>query len=166
DVAASVSATNRIIRLDAAVDPDGRVRALAWDQIEDVGAYMRAPEPATLYRMHGNLTGAYDINHISVRNRVVVSNKSPTGLNRGFGGPQASGGLERPMRRTPRELKLEAFEVIRRNLVPVGGFPYRTATGGLLDSGNYQQALEMAVRDGGLAQLRARRKEARREGRL
>ena len=33
---ASVSATNRIIRLDAAVDRDGRVRALAWDQIEDV----------------------------------------------------------------------------------------------------------------------------------
>ncbi len=26
------------------------------DQIEDCGAYLRAPEPATLYRMHGNLT--------------------------------------------------------------------------------------------------------------
>ena len=51
--------------LEAAVDPDGRVRALAWDQIEDVGAHIRAPEPATLYRMHGNLTGAYDIRHIS-----------------------------------------------------------------------------------------------------
>ncbi|HSR82094.1 MAG TPA: xanthine dehydrogenase family protein molybdopterin-binding subunit, partial [Hyphomicrobiaceae bacterium] len=163
---ASVSATNRIIRLDAAVDPDGRVRALAWDQIEDVGAYMRAPEPATLYRMHGNLTGAYDIRHICVRNRVVVSNKTPTGLNRGFGGPQVYYALERLMQRIARELKLDTLEVIRRNLVPVGGFPYRTATGGLLDSGNYQLALEIAVRDGGIAELRARREEARREGRL
>jgi len=163
---ASVSATNRIIRLDAAVDRDGRVHALAWDQIEDVGAYMRAPEPATLYRMHGNLTGAYDIRHICVRNRVVVSNKTPTGLNRGFGGPQVYYALERLMQRIARELKLDTFEVIRRNLVPVGGFPYRTATGGLLDSGDYQQALEIAVRDGGIAELRAHREEARREGRL
>ena len=50
--------------------------------------YLRAPEPATLYRMHGNLTGAYDIRHVEVRNRVVLTNKTPTGLNRGFGGPQ------------------------------------------------------------------------------
>ncbi|MGB9208942.1 MAG: molybdopterin cofactor-binding domain-containing protein, partial [Pseudolabrys sp.] len=58
---ASVSATNRVTKLEAAVDADGRVRALSFDQIDDVGAHIRAPEPATLYRMHGNLTGAYDI---------------------------------------------------------------------------------------------------------
>ena len=57
-----------------------RVTALAWDQVEDCGAHMRAPEPATLYRMHGNLTGAYDIRHVTVRNRVVLTNKTPTGL--------------------------------------------------------------------------------------
>jgi 2-furoyl-CoA dehydrogenase large subunit len=163
---ASVSAANRIIRLDAAVDADGRVRALAWDQIEDVGANMRAPEPATLYRMHGNLTGAYDIRHVSVRNRVVVTNKTPTGLNRGFGGPQVYYALERLMQRIARELKLDPLEVMRRNFIPADQFPYRTATGGLLDSGNYQQALEIAVRDGGIDALRARREEARREGLL
>ena len=53
----SVSATNRVDEPEAAVDADGRVRALSYDQIEDVGAHIRAPEPATLYRMHGNLTG-------------------------------------------------------------------------------------------------------------
>src|SRR6202022_617912 len=82
---ASVSATNRVTKLDAAVDQDGRIRALAYDQIKDVGAHIRAPEPATLYRMHGNLTGAYDIRHLKIRNVVVVTNKTPTGLNRGFG---------------------------------------------------------------------------------
>ena len=61
---ASVSATNRLITLEAAVEADGRVTALAWDQVEDVGAHIRAPEPATLYRMHGNLTGAYDIRNV------------------------------------------------------------------------------------------------------
>ena len=76
----SVSATNRVTTLEAAVGGDGRIAALAWDQLEDCGAHLRAPEPATLYRMHGNLTGAYDIRHVKVRNRIVLTNKTPTGL--------------------------------------------------------------------------------------
>ncbi|MFL5064176.1 MAG: xanthine dehydrogenase family protein molybdopterin-binding subunit, partial [Xanthobacteraceae bacterium] len=163
-LAASVCATNRLTRLDAAVEADGRITALAWDQIEDVGAHVRAPEPATLYRMHGNLTGAYDIRHVAVRNRVVLTNKMPSGLNRGFGGPQVYYPLERLMQRIALELKLDPLDVIRRNLVRA--FPYRTATGGILDSGDYARAVETAVRDGGLAELEARRNRARREGRI
>jgi 2-furoyl-CoA dehydrogenase large subunit len=65
-LAASVSATNRVTTLSAAVDARGRIAALDWDQVEDCGAHLRAPEPATLYRMHGNLTGAYDIANVAV----------------------------------------------------------------------------------------------------
>jgi 2-furoyl-CoA dehydrogenase large subunit len=165
-LAASVSATNRVTTLEAAVGSAGRIRALAWDQIEDVGAHIRAPEPATLYRMHGNLTGAYDIRHVLVRNRIVLTNKTPTGLNRGFGGPQVYYALERLMQRIAVELALDPIEVIRRNLIPSGSFPYRTATGGLLDSGDYVKAFETALADGGFAELRARQKAARAERRF
>ncbi len=106
-LSASVSATNRVTTLEAAVDDHGRIVALAFDQLEDTGAYLRAPEPATLYRMHGNLTGAYDIRHVKLRNRIVLTNKTPTGLNRGFGGPQAYYPLERLMQRIAIELKLD-----------------------------------------------------------
>jgi 2-furoyl-CoA dehydrogenase large subunit len=163
---ASVSATNRLITLDAAVEADGRVTALAWDQVEDVGAHIRAPEPATLYRMHGNLTGAYDIPNVSVRNRVVMTNKTPTGLNRGFGGPQVYYALERLMHRVAVELNLDPLDVIRRNLVPSGVFPFRTATGGLLDSGDYPACVAQAVDEGGLAALRETQKQARADGKL
>jgi 2-furoyl-CoA dehydrogenase large subunit len=165
-LAASVSATNRVTELHAAVEADGRVTALAWDQVEDVGAYIRAPEPATLYRMHGNLTGAYDIRHVSVRNRVVLTNKTPTGLNRGFGGPQVYYALERLMQRIAVTLELDPLDVIRRNLVRRDAFPYRTATGGLLDSGDYAGAITTAAEDGGLTELQKRREEARAEGRI
>jgi 2-furoyl-CoA dehydrogenase large subunit len=165
-LAASVSATNRATVLEAAVEPDGRVTALAWDQVEDVGAHIRAPEPATLYRMHGNLTGAYDIRHVAVRNRVVLTNKTPTGLNRGFGGPQVYYALERLMQRIACTLNLDPLEVIRRNLVPKDAFPYRTASGGLLDSGDYAAALDAGARDGGLIELKARRDQARARGEL
>jgi len=163
---ASVSATNRVTQLEAAVDADGRVRALSYDQIEDVGAHIRAPEPATLYRMHGNLTGAYDIRHVTVRNRVVVTNKTPTGLNRGFGGPQMYYALERLMQRVAVELKLDPIDVIRRNLVPAKAFPYRTASGALLDSGDYSHALDVALAEGGFAELKKHRDVARAQGRI
>jgi 2-furoyl-CoA dehydrogenase large subunit len=162
---ASVSATNRVTTLEAAVDRDGRIMALDFDQLEDCGAHLRAPEPATLYRMHGNMTGAYDIRHVKIRNRVVLTNKTPTGLNRGFGGPQAYYPLERLMQRIAVELKLDPLDVIRRNLVPASAMPYRTVTGALLDSGDFGASLDAAVRDGSLGELLARRDAARATGR-
>jgi 2-furoyl-CoA dehydrogenase large subunit len=163
---ASVSATNRATTLSAAVAADGKILALDWDQVEDCGAHLRAPEPATLYRMHGNMTGAYDIPNVKIRNRVVVTNKTPTGLNRGFGGPQVYFALERLVQRIAISLGLDPLDVIKRNLIDAGAFPYRTATGALLDSGNYQEAVARAVAQGRLAELKARRDEARAQGRL
>ena len=138
-------------RLEAAVGSDGRIQALAWDQIEDVGAHIRAPEPATLYRMHGNLTGAYDIRHVLVRNRVVLTNKTPTGLNRGFGGPQVYYPLERLMQRIAVELDLDPIEVIRRNLVPSGcvSLPHRDRRPARFR--RLLEAFETALADGGFA---------------
>src|SRR2546423_15155050 len=115
--------------------------------------------------MHGNRSGAYDIRHLSVRTRVVLTNKTPTGLKRGFGGPQMYFAFERLMQRIAIELGLDPLDVIRRNLVPSNAFPYRTASGGLLDSGDFARAVETAVVDGGLAELRDRQKKARAGGR-
>ena len=100
------SATGRLTKIKASVSSNGLINAIDYDQIDDVGAYLRAPEPASLYRMHGNLSGPYKVKHISCRNRVVVTNKTPTGLNRGFGGPQHYFALERLMKKISDELKL------------------------------------------------------------
>lgn len=163
---AATSATGRSSTIEAAVETDGRIIALRYDQIDDCGAYLRAPEPATLYRMHGCLTGAYGVRHLSVRNRVVLTNKTPTGLVRGFGGPQVYFQLERLVQRIAVELQLDPLHVYRRNLIPAGSFPYSAPAGALIDSGDYQAALELAVREGRLAELVARRDQARMEGRL
>lgn len=163
---AATSATARRLRIEAAVESDGNVLALRMEQTEDCGAYLRAPEPASLYRNHGNSTGAYDISHLAVTNRIVVTNKTPTGLNRGFGGGQLYYGLERLMNRVAVELGLDPLDVIRRNLVAAEAMPHRTASGGLLDSGDYRATLEEAVRDGALDALKARRDAMRAEGRL
>ena len=163
---AATSATNRMTRIEAAVGADGRVAALRLDQLEDCGAYLRAPEPATLYRNHGNLTGPYRIEHLAVTNRVVVTNKTPTGLNRGFGGPQLYYALERLMQRIAVTLDLDPLDVIRRNLVPADVMPYRAAAGAVLDAGDFPATLDHGAREGALDALHAKRDAARAEGRL
>ncbi|MGH8800689.1 MAG: xanthine dehydrogenase family protein molybdopterin-binding subunit, partial [Casimicrobiaceae bacterium] len=160
------SATNRVTRISAAVASDGTIDALDYDQVEDCGAYLRAPEPATLYRMHGILTGAYRVANLHVRNRVVLTNKTPAGLNRGFGGPQVYYALERLVHEIARSLGLDPLDVYRRNFIPAEAMPYPAPAGALIDSGDYHAALDRAVADADLAGLRARRDAARSEGRL
>ncbi len=162
----ATSATNRITTLRAAVREDGVITALGFDQLDDCGGYLRAPEPATIYRMHGNLTGAYKITNLSVRNRIVLTNKTPSGLVRGFGGPQVYFALERLTEKIAREFDLPHMEIIRRNLVRKEDFPYRTASGATLDSGDYHAVLDKVEQSGHLQALMQRREQARAQGRL
>jgi len=163
-VAAS-SGPNRVTVAEAAVTKDGRILALKLDQLEDYGAFLRAPMPGPLYRMHGAATGAYDIANVEVVNRVVLTNKMPSSLIRGFGGPQLYLALERLMQRIAVELKLDPLDVIRRNLIPAEKFPYQTAAGALYDSGDYPRAVATTVGDGRLDALKRLRDEARAAGR-
>lgn len=163
---AANSGPNRLTRIEAATEKNGRITALRLDNLEDYGAYLRAPMPGPLYRMHGATTGAYDIRNLEVTNRVVVTNKMPAGLVRGFGGPQLYLALERMMQHIAVELNLDPLDVIRKNLIPSDQFPYRAAAGALYDSGDYAKAIADTVGDGRLADLLRRRDEAREAGRL
>ena len=163
-VAAS-SGPNRVTAIEAAVTKEGRILGLKLDQLEDYGAFLRAPMPGPLYRMHGAVTGAYDIDNVDVINRCVLTNKMPASLIRGFGGPQLYLAIERLMQRIAVELKLDPLDVIRKNLIPAEKFPYRTAAGALYNSGDYARAVAATVGDGRLDALKKRRDEARAAGR-
>ncbi len=165
-LSAAAHAPNRVTIIEAAVNNDGEITALSFDQLDDYGAFLRAPMPGPLYRMHGILTGAYDIKNLKVTNRVVLTNKCPSSMVRGFGGPQMYFAIERLIQRIAVELGMDALDVTRRNLIPAGVFPYRAAAGAYLDSGDYPKAVDIAVREGGLDELKQRRDAARAEGRL
>jgi 2-furoyl-CoA dehydrogenase large subunit len=163
---AASMATERTSEVEAAFAADGRLLGLRLDLIDEVGAYVRAPEPATLYRMHGCLTGAYDVQDLAVRSRVVVTNRAPSGLNRGFGGPQLYSALERTMHIAARRLGIDPGELARRNLVRAEQMPYRAAAGAVYDSGDYHACFERALELAGYDDLRAEQARARAEGRL
>ena len=165
-LAASSHSTARTTGVQAAFSSTGELVGLRYDVIEDVGAYLRAPEPATLYRMHGSLAGAYRTENVAARNRVVLTNRCPTGLNRGFGGPQLYLALERVLDLAARRLELDPVEVRRRNLIGADDFPYRTPSGALYDSGDYEACLEDALSLAGYEERREEQRAARADGRL
>lgn len=152
----SSSASERVTYISLGMDRHGKIQALKLEQYDDVGAYLRAPEPATLYRCHGNLTGPYQIENLVVENYAVMTNRLPTGLVRGYGGPQLYFPLERMMDIAARRLRLDPAELRRRNLIPARAFPYRTASGGVYDSGDFQAVLDQALTLAGYADFRAK----------
>ncbi|GED33397.1 xanthine dehydrogenase family protein molybdopterin-binding subunit [Brevibacillus centrosporus] len=162
---ASSSGTDRVTWIEAAVKRDGTVTGLRMKMVDSVGAYVRAPEPACLYRTHSNSTGAYRIEHLAMETIAVMTNKSPTGLIRGYGGQQMYFPLERIMHMVATKLGLDPAEVLRRNLIAKEEFPYQTPSGGIYDSGDYRQAFEKLMSMAKYEEFRERQAKARQEGR-
>lgn len=163
---AATSATARRTHIRAAVQANGKIQALDFDQLEDCGAYLRAPEPATLYRMHGCLTGAYDIPNLKVRNRVILLNKTPTGLVRGFGGPQVYFALERLIHKIAHHLGKSYLEIATLNYVKKEQFPFKAAAGAVLDSGDYSRAVSILCNSQQYREMLDRQRESRQTGKL
>ena len=163
---ASSSGTDRVAVRELALKKDGTitgVRAKIW---ENVGAYMRTPEPACTFRPIGNFLGGYHIRNLAIDAYNVTTNKSLTGPNRGYGCQQIYFELERAIDLAAERLKMDPAEIRLKNLIPPDRMPYTSATGGIYDSGDYPQAFRMALEIAGYQNLRKRQAAARAEGRL
>ena len=163
---ASSSAADRADELEAAFTSDGTLLGLRFKNCVNVGAYVRAPEPASVYRMHAASNGCYAVKNISIQNKLVSTNKMPVGLNRGYGGPQFYYGLERMMDLTARKLNIDTAEIRRKNFIPEDQFPYHAPAGAIYDSGNYSEALDLLLKLSNYENIKRRRKQARAAGKL
>jgi len=162
----SASGTDRNSRIEAAISNDGRVHAIRMDIRENVGAYLRAPEPSCVMRSLTTFSGPYRIESGAIEAACVLTNTLPTGLNRGYGGQQYMFSLERLMDAIARETGIDRLDVRRRNFLKVAEFPYLTTTGSYYDSGDYENCLGHALehlRNEGWERTRDR---LRAEGRL
>ncbi len=165
-LSASSSATDRVGMVSAAIGANGELEALRFENICNMGAYIRAPEPASVYRMQATSNGCYRVRNIAVDNTLVVTNQMPTGLNRGFGGPQFFFALERIMDLAAKKLGIDPIELRKRNFIAKDQFPYDAPGGSLMDAGDYQSAVAKLEELSGYPALVARRDAAKAEGRL
>jgi carbon-monoxide dehydrogenase large subunit len=108
--------------------------------------------------------GPYDIAHVEVGYRVVVTNKTPIAAYRGAGRPEATAAIERAMDLFAAEIGMDPAEVRRKNLVPADKFPYQTPCGAHYDSGDYIGALDKVLAGSGYSGLRAEQARRRERG--
>src|SRR5437016_3202345 len=162
---ASSSGTDRVAYREVAAKKDGTVLGMRFKWLDNVGGYIRSPEPGCSFRPTGNFVGPYRFQHLDVEASVVMTNKSLTGPNRGYACGHLYFETEGMMDRLAEKLGLDPVEVRRRNLLRPEQFPYRTPTGGYYDSGDYPAALDKAVHIARYDELRREQAKARAEGR-
>jgi 2-furoyl-CoA dehydrogenase large subunit len=163
---ASSSGTDRVAHRELAAKKDGTVVGMRYRWLDNVGGYIRSPEPGCSFRPTGNFVGPYRFQHLEVDASVVMTNKSLTGPNRGYACGHLYFETERMMDLLAQRLELDPVELRRRNLIAPSQMPYRTPTGGLYDSGDYPAVLDRAVELARYAELRREQVAARAAGRL
>lgn len=155
----AASGTERLTDVEVAVTEDGVIEAIRTDIVEDVGAYLRAPEPSCVMRSLTLYAGPYRIRHGQTRARLVLTNRVPTGLNRGYGGQQHSFTIERIVDAVAHDLGFDVAEIRRRNLLRSDELPFQSAAGTRYDSGDYHRCLELALQQVDYAGVRQRQSE-------
>jgi len=161
---------DQLHEVEIGFDANGCLLALRDEFVMDCGAW----NPVGIgipYNTASHMAGPYKVPNLSVRGRVVATNKVPNAPYRGAGRPEAAQAIERMMDLIARELALEPAEVRRRNMVGPAdmpyavGIPYRDGEPVVYDSGDYPAALAKAIEaSGGVEAFRVRQLAARKRG--
>jgi len=161
DTATTVQAHGTLFELELAADRDGTLRGLRGRVFHDIGANSGAGAgQPVLFTSH--MVSAYKLPALQMDTAVVFTNAAPTGFVRGGGRPLGNYAIERMMNLLAYEVGIDPAELRRRNLIQPGEMPYDThypAGGGstvVYDGGDYPQLLEIALRDIGYEELRAK----------
>ncbi len=130
---------------EMALDAEGRFLAMRVDTVSNLGAYCSEVAgfvPLNTARM---ATGSYAIPTFSARVRGAYTNTMPVDAYRGAGRPEASYLIERLVDACARDLGMEPAEIRRRNFIRSDQMPYRTPSGWLYDTGDFEGHLDRAL---------------------
>jgi aerobic carbon-monoxide dehydrogenase large subunit len=161
----TIHGRGQVGEVQAAVKKDGTLLALRYQVVADIGAYHQLFTPAIPPFTGLMLSGCYKIPAISIQVTAAFTNKMSTDAYRGAGRPEATYVIERLMDRVAQELKIDPVKVRRKNFPQPNEFPFKTATGLAYDSGNYQLALNKALKLAGYERLRREQKRLGSRGR-
>ncbi len=124
-----------------AAKPDGRIVAFRDRMVADIGAVgagggwqmalVAAAVMPTVYKIENCLIDCY----------LATTNKSPWQGIRGYGKEIGNLVVERAVDLLAHELRMAPNDLRRKNLIPSSAFPYRLPSGMMVDSGDYEPAL-------------------------
>src|SRR5258706_11629938 len=111
-----------------------------------------------------NVCGVYRIPLLEVSTKVCFTNTTPVSAYRGAGRPEANYYTERLIDEAAREMKIDRFELRRRNHVKPAEIPYKNAAQMTVDSGDFGAVFEKAIK--AAEGFEERKKQSKARGKL
>ena len=145
---------------------DGTITGIQGTIYANMGAYLSTFAPAIPTYLFGlMLVGPYNIPNVQCKVIGVFTNTTPVDAYRGAGRPEATYVVERMLDRFAAEIGMDPAEVRRKNLIAPFEDGHEVATGVIYDSGDYENALDLALSMIGYDDFRKEQAEARQNGR-
>ncbi len=154
---ATIHGRGQVQYVELAADEHGKLTAVRVRIIGDMGAYLQLVTPgipilgAFLYAGVYDIPKAYDFICTG-----VFTTLTPTDAYRGAGRPEATYAIECAMDALAREMKIDPFELRKRNFIQKEQFPYTAFSGLTYDSGDHLLAADKAAGIADYAGIRAK----------
>ena len=154
---------------EIAADKDGRIKGLRVNVLADHGAFNACAQPTKWPAGFLSIcTGSYDVPIAYVNVDGVYTNKAPGGVayRCSFRVTEAVYVVERMMDVLAQKLGMDKMELRLLNFIKPEAFPYNTALGWEIDSGDYHTALHKVLDAVDYPALVEEQKEKRANGEL
>ena len=150
-----------------AFDADHRITAYRVESLCNLGAYNSFFAQAIQTMLFARvLMGTYDVQTTWLAVKGVYTNTTPVDAYRGAGRPEAIYALERMMDYAARDLRVDPWDLRRKNFIPAANFPYKSATGELYDVGDFHRVLARVEEACDRKGFAARKAASARQGKL
>ena len=135
---------------------DGMIQAMHVKTFANMGGYLSTIAPGIPTTLYGRmLSGCYKVPNIHCEVVGTYTNTAMVDAYRGAGRPEAAFVIERACDLVAGATGLDPAEVRRRNFIQPEDFPFENGLGMLpYDSGNYEPALDLALKSAGYTELR------------
>lgn len=150
---------------EVAFKKDGRITGFRARVLADVGAPSALCGWGMSFVCAYSIPTVYKIENAKVSLFSVVTNKCPWNAYRGYGKEGASFLMDRVLDDVTRKTGLDRVEVRKRNFIQPDEFPYSQVSGAMLDSGNYEAAMDKVLEMIDYEGFPRLQEEARKEGR-
>ena len=157
---------DHVSHAELALDNNGQFLAMRASITGNTGAYCSQAGPILPWFGASMTPGCYDIPTGYVDISTVMTNTVPVDAYRGAGRPEATYLIERLVDKAAGELDIPRDEIRRRNFISPGQFPYRTFTGRVYDSGEYEGLLDSALARADWSGFEARQAQSGAGGKL
>jgi len=148
-----------------ALDRNGRFQAFHTSMVANMGAYLSGFGPGVSTNAASTaMGGIYMIPSVYMSVRGAFTNTVPIDAYRGAGKPEANYMIERLVEAAAARLGMDPVQLRLQNAIAT--FPYRSALGIEIDTGNFRRNIERASDLADRAGFEARRKAAAAAGRL